>query len=268
MPTPEPGVPTGRVTAPNGVNVRSGPGTNFPVLVYGALWHRRRNHRPQRRQPLVGRRRAVCARRQWVGIGGFCGCSRMPTTFRSSPLRRRRSSRPADAGPHAAARRRHPCHRRRPHLRRRCLSAPAQTTINQGQCATLQWSVENVQAVWVYPQGQPYQQYPRTGQGSEQVCPPTTTTYEMRVLLRDGSITTQRVTVNVVPGAPSEPAQRHRLAGDRLLYRQRSGSPIVGTTLTLRFDGKPDQRQRRLQQLLWLLFDKWDQYLHRAVGRR
>ena len=32
LPEPDPGVPTGRVTAPNGVNIRSGPGTNFPVL--------------------------------------------------------------------------------------------------------------------------------------------------------------------------------------------------------------------------------------------
>ena len=29
LPEPDPGVPTGCVTAPNGVNIRSGPGTNF-----------------------------------------------------------------------------------------------------------------------------------------------------------------------------------------------------------------------------------------------
>ncbi|MBK8047193.1 MAG: META domain-containing protein [Anaerolineales bacterium] len=37
VPEPDPGEPTGRVTAPNGVNVRSGPGTNFPILVWRPL---------------------------------------------------------------------------------------------------------------------------------------------------------------------------------------------------------------------------------------
>jgi heat shock protein HslJ len=57
--------------------------------------------------------------------------------------------------------------------------------------------VQNIQAVWVYPQGERFESFPRTGQGSEQVCPTTTTTYEMRVLQRDGSIIFRQVTVNV-----------------------------------------------------------------------
>jgi heat shock protein HslJ len=80
-----------------------------------------------------------------------------------------------------------------------------ETTIDQGECTTLHWSVENVQAVWVYPQGQPYEQYPQTGQGSQQVCPPVTTTYEMLVLLRDGTTTTAQVTITVIPAAPQNP---------------------------------------------------------------
>jgi heat shock protein HslJ/uncharacterized protein YraI len=71
------------------------------------------------------------------------------------------------------------------------------TTINQGECATLFWNVQNIQAVWVYPVGQPYSQFPATGQGSMQVCPQQTTTYEMRVLLRDGSVSTQQITIQV-----------------------------------------------------------------------
>jgi len=73
-------------------------------------------------------------------------------------------------------------------------------TINQGECTTLRWSVENIQAVWVYPVGENWQNHPATGNGSRQVCPMQTTTWEMRVQLRDGSITTQQVTVIVNPG--------------------------------------------------------------------
>jgi len=78
-----------------------------------------------------------------------------------------------------------------------------QTSIQQGQCTTLRWSVENVQAVWVYPRGEQYHRFPRTGQGSEAVCPPRTTTYEMRVLLRDGSTTFREVTINVAGLPPT-----------------------------------------------------------------
>ena len=66
---PAPAVPTGRVTAPNGVNVRTGPGTNFPVHRRGAVWQRGRNHRPQCRRQLVGSRGACRAGRHGVGFG-------------------------------------------------------------------------------------------------------------------------------------------------------------------------------------------------------
>ena len=55
----------------------------------------------------------------------------------------------------------------------------------------------NVRAVWVYPQGQPYQNYPQNGEGSQVVCPQTTTTYEMRVQQLDGSIVIQQITIQV-----------------------------------------------------------------------
>jgi heat shock protein HslJ len=77
-----------------------------------------------------------------------------------------------------------------------------QTQINQGQCTTLRWSVENIQAVWVYPQGENFENFPVTGDGSRQVCPAQTTTYEMRVLMRDQSVTTRQVQITVNPGNP------------------------------------------------------------------
>jgi heat shock protein HslJ len=63
-----------------------------------------------------------------------------------------------------------------------------------------------VQAVWVYPRGENHQRFPRTGQGSERVCPRETTTYEMRVLLRDGSTVFREVTINVAGQAPTATA--------------------------------------------------------------
>lgn len=73
-----------------------------------------------------------------------------------------------------------------------------EAVIAQGECTTLVWNVANIQAVWVYPMGQPYKNYPVTGQGREEVCPQQTTTYEMRVLLRDGTVQTQTTTIEVV----------------------------------------------------------------------
>lgn len=64
-------------------------------------------------------------------------------------------------------------------------------TINAGQCTTLRWDVQNVQAVFLNEQGV-------VGQGAQQVCPPTTTTYTLRVVLRDGSQQTRQITVTVL----------------------------------------------------------------------
>ncbi|MBX3061093.1 MAG: META domain-containing protein, partial [Anaerolineae bacterium] len=68
---------------------------------------------------------------------------------------------------------------------------------NQGQCTTLRWDVQNIQAVWVYPQGANFQDWPAAGQGSRQVCPTVTTTYEMRVQLTNGSTEFRQLTVTV-----------------------------------------------------------------------
>jgi heat shock protein HslJ len=80
------------------------------------------------------------------------------------------------------------------------------TQINQGECATLFWDVRGVQAVWVYPRGADFTRFPVTGQGSRTECPTVTTTYEMRVLLNDGSTQFRQVTINVIqPIAPPVP---------------------------------------------------------------
>ena len=244
VPEPEPGVPTGRVTAPNGVNVRTGPGTNFPILGTAPFGTE---------GEIVGRsfdgRWWVAAVPSAPGGTGWVSAdfvavtdaadvpiiaSPPPPVFVPPPTP---TPAPTPTRPPAAT--------ATPAPQMSFSASP--TTIDQGQCSTLRWSVENVQAVWVYPQGQPYQQYPRVGQGSEQVCPPVTTTYEMRVLQRDGSVTFQRATVTVRPAAVQNPLPNTawQVTG---YYTGRGAvvSPISGTTLTMRFDGSTISGQRRL----------------------
>lgn len=71
------------------------------------------------------------------------------------------------------------------------------TNIQQGQCVTFYWSVNNVQAVYFYSQGQNWQDHGVGGQGSQQECPQQTTTYYLRVVFRDGTVTTSQITINV-----------------------------------------------------------------------
>jgi len=233
VPTPEPtpGIPTGRATAPNGLNIRSGPGTNFPVLAtvrYGTEGE------------IIGR---SADGRWWVvrvpaapGGSGWVSADFVAVSNAGdvpiiaappppvivvptpAPTPTRVPAPTATPGPQMSLR-----------------ANP--TTIDQGQCSTLEWSVENVQAVWVYPQGQPYFQFPRVGQGSERVCPPNTTIYEMRVLQRDGSVTFQRVTVTVRPVAVQNPLDGTNWQVTGYYVGNAVASPLSGTNMTLRFSG-------------------------------
>jgi heat shock protein HslJ len=200
LPAPAPDVPTGRVTAPGGVNVRSGPGTNYPVIGFAPFGAE---------GEIVGR---SADGRWWAaavpsapgGIGWVSADYVATTNTTDVPVLQ--PAPPVYVPPPAAA----PAATPTPVPPPTVTPSPTiafwadQTTIDQGQCTNLNWSVENVQAVWVYPQGEPYEGYPRTGQGSEQVCPSSTTTYEMLVLLRNGQTVVQSVTIEVVP-APQDP---------------------------------------------------------------
>ncbi len=76
--------------------------------------------------------------------------------------------------------------------------------ITQGQCVTNSWSTNNVQAVFYFQQGQNWQNNGVAGVGSRQECPQQTTTYFLRVQMRDGTVQTREQTVAVAPvvGAP------------------------------------------------------------------
>ncbi len=76
--------------------------------------------------------------------------------------------------------------------------------IQQGQCVTNSWATSNVQAVFYFQQGQNWQNNGVAGTGSRQECPQQTTTYFLRVEMRDGTVQTREQTVVVTPviGAP------------------------------------------------------------------
>lgn len=191
LPEPDPAVPTGRVTgAPQGVNVRSGPGVNFPII--GLAQNGDEGE-------IVGR---SVDNRWWAvdvasapeGIGWVSADFVIATNTQDVPVIE--VPPPVIVVPTVAAT---PTPVPQPTATPTAqISFTAdQTTIEQGQCTTLRWSVDNIQAVWVYPQGERYERFPRTGHGSEQVCPTSTTTYEMRVQQRDGSIVFRQVTITV-----------------------------------------------------------------------
>ncbi|MBN1284789.1 MAG: SH3 domain-containing protein [Anaerolineae bacterium] len=81
-----------------------------------------------------------------------------------------------------------------------------------GQCTTLHWNVENIQAVFLDGQ-------PTVGQGEMEVCPAQTFTSILTVQLRDGSTTYASVTVYVL----TEPqvsfrADRYQIAPGQCTY--------------------------------------------------
>jgi polar amino acid transport system substrate-binding protein len=77
--------------------------------------------------------------------------------------------------------------------------------IQQGQCVTNSWSTSNVQAVFYFQRGQNWENFGVEGVGSRQECPAQTTTYFLRVQMRDGTVQTREQTVAVTPvvGAPT-----------------------------------------------------------------
>ncbi len=178
VPTPEPGDPTGVVIAPDGVNVRTGPGTAYEVIgmvPFGTSGE------------LVGKSAdgtwwAALAPNAPNAIGWVSAAFISATDADNVPVL------PAPALPTATA---------VPTPEPEIAFWADSTVIDQGECTTLRWDVQNIQAIWVYPQGQPYQNFPVTGTGSREECPLVTTTYEMRVQRTDGLIELRQVTIQV-----------------------------------------------------------------------
>ena len=109
--------------------------------------------------------------------------------------------------------------------------ATSRPTINAGESATLSWNVENVQAVYMFPVGASPFDYPVAGQGSRDVQPGITTSYELRVINPDDSTSSQRIEITVIGG----------LTGGRWVLQSYSTpatgqrTPLPGTQITARF---------------------------------
>jgi polar amino acid transport system substrate-binding protein len=114
------------------------------------------------------------------------------------------------------------------------------TQIQAGECVNFSWNVQNVQAVYFYAQGEKWQQHGVTGNETRQVCPPGTTTYELRVLMRDGSTEIRQIRIDVQGhsggGAPviySFTATPHRIQlGDCVEIRWEVGGDLNRVTIS------------------------------------
>jgi hypothetical protein len=69
--------------------------------------------------------------------------------------------------------------------------------IKRGECVTFRWHVEGVKAVYFFPEGRRWQDHGVVGMGHQQVCPPQTTTYCLRVIKVDNSVEIHYITVQV-----------------------------------------------------------------------
>ncbi len=72
------------------------------------------------------------------------------------------------------------------------------TNIAVGECVTISWHVENINQVH-------YGSDPVVGDGSRSECPAATTTYTLTVLMNDGTTQTRTVTITVGGGGGAQP---------------------------------------------------------------
>lgn len=215
-PTPEPDEPKATVIARKGVNVRTGPGLNFPVIgiaPFGSALE------------VVGRSADATwwvvnvpvapqgngwVSDEYVQVQNGQGVMVIPSPPTPTPVATPTpTATPAPDVSFTANR----------------------TTINAGEKATLSWSVENVTAVYLYPVGGSFENYPVVGQGSKEVQPYITTSYELLTFNPDGTNTSSRIEIAVVNGLTSG---RWSLSS----YSTPSGGlqrPLPGTEITARF---------------------------------
>ena len=213
-PTPEAGDPTATVTARSGVNVRTGPGLEYPIIgiaPFGSTLE------------VVG----VSADGTWWVINvpgapnnyGWVSDEFVEVENGDNLLVIPPPPTPTPAATPTAT----------------ATPAPdiqftaSRTTINAGEKTTLHWSVENVSAVYLYPVGDRFENYPVTGQGSKDVQPYITTSYELLTFNPDNTTSASRIEITVIDGLTS---------GRWILESYSSGglnSPIPGTEITARF---------------------------------
>ncbi len=216
IPDAQPGATTATVTAPEGVFVRTGPGTNYPSLGVAAYGESGTVvGRGQDNQWWVVDAPNVPSGTAWVSAANVAVENADDVPVVPAPALPAPVPTPTPVPPPSPS-----------------LSFTADATaINMGDCSTLRWRVENIQAIWVYPAGSNYEDYPQTGQGSQQVCPEQTTTYEMRVQHIDGTTEIRSITVQV--------NQPNTLADTSWAVTSLNTNqlPVPGSTMTLQFVG-------------------------------
>ena len=92
------------------------------------------------------------------------------------------------------------------------------TSISAGACVNFKWDVTNVLAVYFYSDGQDYRQHGVSGQSGQRVCPPSTTTYRLRVEKKDGTTPTPAITI-YVQSNPNAPYIQYFTADQRTIYQ-------------------------------------------------
>ena len=84
----------------------------------------------------------------------------------------------------------------------------ADTSLEVGQCTTLSWDFTGIKKLHI-KYGYGYAKVGADGQGSRQVCPSITTTYEATVTRQDDSQETYELTVNVTGSGCADPIVWH-----------------------------------------------------------
>jgi plastocyanin len=89
------------------------------------------------------------------------------------------------------------------------------TEIHPGECVTFRWLVEGVRAVYFFPDGERWQDHGVVGVGQQQVCPPQTTTYCLRIVKADDSAEVHKIEIQVRAQGPSQTFSVDRIEIDR-----------------------------------------------------
>lgn len=222
-PQPEAGEPTATVIAPAGVNVRTGPGSEYGVLGLASFGQ-------------TGRVVGISQDSQWWVVyvpgapndqGWVSGEFVAVENAENVPVI---PAPPIDQPPPT------------PTL---APTAPApseitfeasRTTINAGESATLSWDVENVRAVYMYPVGGNFANYPVAGQGSRDVRPGITTSYELLVFNNDDTTSSERIEITVTGGLTASQWLLQSMSSPSIGFV----TPLPGTQLTARFEANGD----------------------------
>jgi heat shock protein HslJ len=223
-PDPGSGEPTATVTSPAGANVRTGPGTEYPIIGVAPLGS-------------TGRVVGVSEDGQWWAIfipgapnnqGWVADSTVQVENVENVPVI---SAPPPPAQP-------------TPQPSPTATLPPStditfeasRTSINAGETVLLSWSVEGVTAVYMFPVGANYLNYPTTGQGSVEVMPGITTTYVLLVFNTDGSTSSASIEITVLNGLTANRWVLQSYSSPQTGYQ----TPLPGTQITARFEANGD----------------------------